>query len=329
MRRVVFFLGLALTFTMIDAHQCYEALSFSSTTTLCPTVSNGLKMDTLNQYFKRSKAFKLYILPSNRGVGYCFGNGYDTVAKSYLSTETGMHYDGVKDAKVKEVLVRFAVAKAVNDPDNVVVKIYSVNKDTVPTTELGSASLKITDLKTNSEFTSFPLQTPVNTKGEAFLVSVVYDKVDDTLCIDANDIGTKDGNGERRSRTKFSAFVGAGWKAMMSVITNLDCDAMIIPVVEGATSVHNPLVTKSFSVLTTAYDNTLKRMSFTLRNTSDATLGCTIFTLDGTTVYHHDFQKNGSNITTSVSTKGWASGSYYYTIKSGNDQITGKFVVNN
>ena len=102
--------------------------------------------DTLSQYYDRKSDLFMYSISNE--AGYVFGTGWDIEKKYLFSKSLGMHYDGVANARVVEILVMFFKAVPVGNPGTVTAKVCWVDKDTIPTEELGASTLSVSDLDT-------------------------------------------------------------------------------------------------------------------------------------------------------------------------------------
>ncbi len=287
--------------------------------------------DTLARYYERKSDLFEYSITNE--AGYVFGTGWDMEKKYLFSRSLGMHYDGVQNARVVEVLVMFYKAVVVGDAGTVTAKVCWVDKDTVPTEELGASTRSIADLDTVfNHFTSFPIDNAANTEGKPFLVAIEYGDnvgepsiIDDTVGVLGNDSEKHDGKGENRTR-QFFYFSGA-WKSLNAVFNDMDCDAMIIPVIDFTTESDKMVSSKGVGVVHSFV--TIQNRTAHIRYFIDRSrkVAVRIFTLSGKNILDTGFRcKKAGNHDQSVRLDGVSSGSYYYTISTEGASLTGKMV---
>lgn len=292
------------------------------------TIDRG---DTLTQYLDRTTKSILYSI--SNAAGYIFGTGWDTTAnKEYLlSLAIGMHYDGVKDARVVEVLGLFFKNSTVGNVGNVIAKVCWVNENIVPTDTLGKAILPVSSLSIEQDqFTSFKMKDPLNTEGKPFMIILEFQDdlstilvTDDTVGVVANDTKTNDGKGENRARM-WQHRTG-NWVPVSKVFTGLDCDAMLLPVIDNVTKNTKPVSVKGLT-LNEAYISTNSgeiNIKYNLSTSQNVSLR--IFTLAGKNIVKTDSEFKTSGLhKLSVPLNEVSSGQYYYTITTNETSLTGK-----
>lgn len=236
-----FFTSFLLTALTLGSHAQEKKLSTFNLSESVPLQSiqknyhkSLMVLDTLDQYFLRSTG---YLLQTALYGGYAMGTGYfyyiPTGTIQPATTETGMHFDGIGNATITELLIWFGAVNINGAPDVVTAKVYAAGVDSMPVNPvLGSSSLT-TDLITASftpTFTSFSFGAGIPVTS-SFFVSLAYPN-DDTLGIFGNNSINHDGLGEQRLRQKATGFLGGNWLRPTQLWNNLDADAFILPVVD-------------------------------------------------------------------------------------------------
>ncbi len=299
----------------------------------CEVVSlpGGSGKDTLTQYYDRKSDLFMYSISNE--AGYVFGTGWDMEKKYLFSKALGMHYDGVANARVVEILVMFFKAVPVGNPGTVTAKVCWVDKDTIPTDELGASTLSVRDLDTTfNRYTSFKINNALNTEGKPFMVLIEYHDdqsepllVDDTVGVLGNDSEKMDGKGENRTR-QFFYYTGA-WKALSAVFTDMDCDAMIIPVIDFTTECKEKVSAKGLSVSGGYLNTHTGTVSIRYCITVPQRVTIQVFALSGKTILNTGAQyRDAGSHEQSVSLGGVSSGPYYYTISTGDVSLTGRII---
>jgi hypothetical protein len=294
-----------------------------------PPIGGG--KDTLSRYYDRSTGLFEYSISNE--AGYVFGTGWDKEKKYILCRSLGMYYDGVKNARVIEILVMFYKAVVAGDAGTVTAKVYWVYKDTIPTEMLGSSTRSVADLDTAfNHFTSFPIDNAANTEGKPFLVAIEYgDNVgeplitDDTIGVLGNDSEKHDGKGENRTR-QFFYFSGV-WKSSNAVFIGMDCDAMILPVIDFTTENNEAVSAKGLSVSGGYLNPHTGTVSIRYCIAAPQKVTIRVFTLSGETILNTGARyRDAGSHEQSVSLCGVSSGYYYYAVSTEDVSLTGRIV---
>ncbi|MBI2967414.1 MAG: T9SS type A sorting domain-containing protein [Bacteroidetes bacterium] len=278
--------------------------------------------DTLFQYLERSSA--LYIITAQKG--YFFGTGWQSSLK--ISTETADHYDGVGNASVTEVLFLAAAKNIIAGADSISAKVYAAGADSMPSgAAIGTGKKSMAAVDTNwMAITSIPITSGSGAITGSFIVSIEYGSINDTLSIFTNNPGG-DGLGEKRPRLKLSSGAWATAYQLTIPPGQLNCDAMIFPVVTTGVGM-NDIQLGNYLKIKEAFPNPAG--DFTTVNLSlgkPAAVSLLVFDLAGKTWYdtEDNFGKGTHNIIIPTSTM--PSGVYYYTVTTGQKSVTMKFSV--
>lgn len=289
-------------------------------------------IDTLEDYlFRASGAF----LFGSQDGGYVMGNGYfDNMGTLIQITDgTGMHYDGVANARVTEVLTWFGAVDITGTPDNVTGSVYSVNADTTPNQLLATGTVTTTDLVGSSQFvySSIAVTGPNNgdTQGQPFLISIEYAGNDDTLGIVCSDPDSSDGAGEERTRQLSSAQFGGVWVSINALWGDFDSDAFIVPVIDTDPVSLDPAPTSHGLALMGAYPNPAADQT-TIRYSLDMPreTHVRVFDLAAREIHNSGWQlETAGEHEIELDLSHLAPGSYYFTVKTKETALTSKFVV--
>ncbi len=291
--------------------------------------SEGGGEDTLSQYYDRKSDLFMYSISNE--AGYVFGTGWDIEKKYLFSRSLGMHYDGVANARVVEILVMFFKAVPVGNPGTVTARVCRVDKDTIPTDELGTATLSVRDLDTTfNSFTSFKIDNALNTEGKPFMVLIEYHDdqsepllVDDTVGVLGNDSEKHDGKGENRTRQFF--YYTDAWKALSAVFSNMDCDAMILPVIDFTTENVEPVSVKGLSIAGGYVNTNTGELRIQYHLATPQKVSIQVFTLAGKNIFEAGAgYKGAGNHTQCIYLGRVPSGQYYYTVATEDASLTGK-----
>ncbi len=281
--------------------------------------------DTITTYFDR--ATKDYSLKAGT-MGYVLGT-------SSVSTETAVHYTGVGNFTVTDVLVYIGKKVVVGTADNVTFRIYQAGADSMPTSILASGTKNITLLNVNvPNFVAMTGQ--VSNVTSDFLVSMEYGSIDDTISLissnPTNQYGGPDGKGEKRVR-QYTKTTPA-WTRACSLWgfgnpqVPYDADAYLIPVLTNPTGINSPLETCDFQLFkafpTPANDFT--NLCYSLKK--DGPIRITIFDQSGKTMREFNSQNTPAGMNQlKIDLTGYAAGNYFYSIRGANSSITSKFSV--
>lgn len=295
--------------------------------------SNKIQVvDTLEDYLFRASGALLF---GSQDGGYVLGNGYFDNMGTFLpiTDGTGMHYDGVANARVIEVLCWFGAVDITGTPDNVTGSAYSVNADTTPNQLLATGTVQTTDLvgSTNFVYSAIPVTGPTggDIQGQPFLVSIEYPGNDDTLGIVSSNPDSADGAGEVRLRQLASADFGGAWLAITDLWGPFDCDAFIVPVIDdGPISLDQAPNAHGLTLLSTypnpAVDQTTIRYSLDKPRETYVR----VFDLNARAIYSQEWALQSAGVhEIDLDLSHLAPGSYYYTIKTREARLTSKFVV--
>lgn len=281
--------------------------------------------DTITTYYDRSSGMVCYSITG--GSGCLFGTGYDRSGNAF-ATAIGMLYDGVDNARVVEVLAMFYRAEVTGSVDTVYARVYTT-KDSTPQDPLGSGIRLVNQIDTTyKRWNSFPIKNAKNTNGKPFLISIEFNEMDDTIGVVANDADKHDGKGEFRARHLYTPLFAGAWGASAHLFSDLDCDAMIIPVIDFVTENKKPISTKNIDIYNCSlnYRNSELRLRYHLH--APGAVSIEIFSLNGQQLVQQQWDSQSSGMHEySIVTGSLSSGNYYYTITTKENSLTGKVLV--
>jgi hypothetical protein len=287
-----------------------------------------LTVDSLTEYIDRASGATLY---SAQGGGYVFGTSYDSAGGSSLvpiTAEIAMHYDGVANASVTEIIFWAGVAVVNGTAENVSGNVYTADVDSMPNSLLGSNSISMNDVLPGNmlSFTSILITPPAPTNGNPFLVSVGYAGNDDTLGLVTTALG--DGLNEKRVRMLADASVGGGWKRMGELYGFLDLDAIIVPIVDIAQGISDHFVINETSLkpIFPAPAKDQINIDYTLANAAD--ISYRLFDNSGRVVYESSKGKISSgHYAETIDVSKCAAGKYFFTFVSNHSPVTQKVMI--
>jgi hypothetical protein len=301
---------------------------------------------TFSIYYDRSTQKGLYVVPSS--------TIYYTGTSGAVGT-LGINYDNSGTVNITELLVMFgSKVMAESPPKTFKAYLYTAGStDSLPsgsplaTTSYSTLSVFAPESGTinTTIFTHIPFSGPVSVTGN-FVAAVQIDTATggtrDRLRIVTSFKG--DGLNERRmcAYPVPGAVGGVGqqwynfndfWATTLSSPTfTLDADAMIIPVVQGETTVLgiNEIAAKSSTLSLKGHypspANKQINIDYILDKSSDVKLK--IFDLTGRTIYQTSEDNAGAGMHKfNFDIDNLSNGAYYYTISNSDGSITSKFVV--
>ncbi|MBN1981824.1 MAG: hypothetical protein JW795_09845, partial [Chitinivibrionales bacterium] len=279
---------------LYGSYSSARTINYSTEGTLCigqslQTMVQDKKPDSLDMYVKRSSGFMKYVIDAEGGA--LLGNGKS--GTTMILEAVGMHYDGVKGAKVTEVLGMFFRAAVKGSADNITMKVCKAGADSSSVSEIASvqksvSTLDTTTTTTTKKWTSFPIAN-ADTKGEPFLVVCDFKGADDKIGLFSNSPDKNEGKGEKRTRVKFNPEFEPNrtWAAAADIYkdtakkTSFDADAMIIPVVEISTAQSCGMSIKNVSGIRSLVDNVAHSVTLHYNLEKSSLVSLRIFTLQG------------------------------------------------
>lgn len=276
-------------------------------------------VDTITDYLDRATAF--YNLSAG-SQGYVLGT-------SAISTETGEHYDNVGTVRVTELMVYFVAKEQMGNADMVTGYVYASGTDSLPAgTALGSGQISIANCDTSGFPTFIPLSNYAPQAG-AFVVSIEYGSIDDTISIFSSNPTTQsggpDGAGERRCCQKTQL----GWMHAADIwsiaATSYNADALIIPIVDINSST-GPAVLGGVSVSQAFPSPALNNVAINLSSANTQDVAFNVYNSNGQIVHTANYTVNGSQ-QINLDVTDWAAGNYYYTVATSEGTIGSKFQV--
>ena len=288
-------------------------------------------IDTLDDYVQRASGAVLY---GSMDGGFVNGTGFfDNMGTFvHVSAATGMHYDGIANAHVTELLCWFGDISLNGKADTVWGEVWSVKADTTVDQLLGSGFATTDSLVGSTAFvySTFKICNGNGyTGGDPFLVAINYKGIDDTLGIISSQASTNDGKGEKRLRQLASPTFGSAWMAAESLWGPLDCDAFIVPVIDDSPAGFEEQVDSGGLRLLGNFPNPATRLThirFALNQCEE--IHVKVFDLAAREVYNSGWNRlDAGEHQISVDLSNEASGAFYYTIRSKNTCITSKIQV--
>ena len=295
---------------------------------LQPVLPSPLATDTLMPSVVSSPCFTgdpsplVYYTLASPNSGYLTGNcALQTIA---ISSEVAQRYPFTGNGTVSEVLVAYGYVNGTSA--NTSVKIYSVNASTKkPQTSLGTSANVTTGSINTAGLTSYTFSTPVSINAD-FFASVVLPSLSDTVAIASTKIGCN-----ANDSLACIKFLLLGWNAYSSLIDaaapkDTALDLFILPVVNDNSAV-NELPSSGILTLHGAYPNpstVATGIRYELSESSDVTIK--VFDLSGRTIAVLSEKQSPGMHAFPLNISDLASGHYYYTIKTRQGGLTGKFV---
>lgn len=284
--------------------------------------SSGMPCDTVYYYYQWDATGPI-------DTGYAFGNdkfGSVEVAQKY-------NYTGV----VKEVIVSTSYLKGT--AGTTTAKIYDVNAtNKQPLNVIGTSTTTLTTgTMSTSLWNVYGFATPVSVNGN-FAASIVLPNpaAGDTVAVTATNLqcaGTDSLSWIKYSTawgwlSTFNALAKVyGYPYSVLVSLNYNVDVLVLPVVDNQLGV-NELASSKGLTLKGAYPNpatSFTAIRFETQSASDVSLQ--VFDLSGKVIEAKTEKLSAGNHEWKVSLENVAEGNYYYTIKTGEAQLTSKFVV--
>jgi hypothetical protein len=318
---------------------------------------------TFSDYYDRSTSFMIPSFPINSTHDFYY---FSSVGSEAL---IGVDYDNSANVNIDEFLVLFAAKISITGTKVFDAYIYNADANGLPTgSPLGSTTYsfasvnapvnanapKITTLNSTWNFTSIAFASPVAVSGN--FVSVI--EIDDTnraggyqgdcVYLYTNNCNG-DGNAEDRichypvrgAKEVSGAAVPMQWYAASSywpMISSLfsgpfDCDAMIIPIVQGETHTlsTNTIMGKSKGLTFLGHYPSPAKESLTINyelETKSNLVNLKIFDITGKTI----FETNELDVTSGkhsfdINVSNFAAGNLYYTLKTDSGKISSRFTV--
>lgn len=286
--------------------------------------------DTLSQYFDRAKGATLF---NAQGGGYVFGTSYYFQAPNIVpvSDETGLHYDGVANAFVTELLFWAGSTTINGTADNITGNVYSAGADSMPLALLSSGTVNMNDIlpSTSLSFSSVSISPPANTNGNPFFVSLGYLGVDDTLGLVSSNSDSADGNGEKRVRQLANSNLGGGWRRMGELYSYYDLDVFIIPVVAiSAVGVDTHFDFQDVSLDPVFPVPASSGMNLSYRLKKPAKISHTLFDIHGRTLSKKETTfLTAGKYTEQIDISSLAPGKYYLTFICNGSRVTQSVIV--
>lgn len=296
-----------------------------------PTLLKALGcVDTLDEYVVR--AANQFTLQGASGGGYVFGNSNDGGGESY-TTATAVHFDDLGPITVDEVFVWMGAKQIVGSPDLIRMEVYTTGIDSMPSTLIGftNASLAFVDTATSginfttmSNLARFQIGVGSTQLTGDFAVSLNYESIDDTIGI----VSTVSGAGMNEGRTKqfLGPNLGGIWLKANQIWTGLDADVVFIPVTTCVVSNdHNAFENQYFRV-SPAYPNPAMnevRIDIQLQNPTQ--MQVILWDVTGRVLYDSGMQAaNAGTQDVLLDVSDIPAGSYYYTVRTSETQVTSK-----
>jgi len=257
-------------------------------------------------------------------AGYLAGNS------SYGQTEVAQRYSFTGNGTISEVLIWYAVAKAANGTTSA--KVYSINATTkTPQTALGTSPVVLTGSILTTGYTSYTFSPAVSVTADFAVASVLPTTIaaGDTACI----VSTKLSCFSPDSSSYLNIPAFGGWNEIKALVNtpptpqDSSIDLMIKPVIDITTGI-NSYPSSNGLTLKGAYPNpatTFTSIRFATQSVSDVSLQ--VFDLSGKVIEAKTEKFSAGNHEWKISLKDIAEGNYYYTITTGEAQLTSKFVV--
>ena len=288
-------------------------------------------IDTLEDYLNRASGA---ILLGSQDGGFVLGTAYfDNMGTLIpVSDGTGMHYTGVANARVTEVLTWFGNVTITGAEDSVYARVYSVNPDTTPSALLGygSTSSGMLTSASNLVYSAIPITNGnAMTNGDDFLVSIEYPGADDTLGIVCSNPDSADGMGEMRLRQLTTASFGGSWLSIEGLWGPFDADAFIVPVIDDAVvAIDLPIGGSGLNLLGNFPNPATSTSEIRFSISAQEEVHIKVFDLAAREIYNSGWimkEAGEHKVKVDVSTK--PAGAYYYTISTHSQKLTSKLNV--
>ena len=323
-----------LTFGVNAQHEIKSSKTVYAFGDLVSAAKTTGTIDTLDDHRLRASGFTIFGAPG----GYVFGLGSSGGMR--VADEVGMHFDGVGNANIVEVNVWIAAKQIIPPADVIQCRVYEAFvSDSMPATLKGYGTSNMAFVDTSSTvnfgtfsgFQTFLIDQGSNNVTTPFFVSINFEGSDDTLGIVSNQQG--DGNGEIRARMLLSTDFGGGWIRMADFWSfsgvPMNSDPMIIPVVDIQSPVSNEPIYQHNLSFYPAYPNPANEyamLRYELKSADQFELW--IYDAQGRTVYQETpgFKEAGEH-EVRIDLSGFASGKYYYQLKTSEATVTSRFVV--
>ena len=273
--------------------------------------------DTLNPSVEPGCDVGPYLLGADLG-GFLSGtNGYGDLEKAqYIATSTS--------GTIHSILVAFGGKVIVGTPDNYNAKVYNGNPNIGPMLQMGTTSVSVSssNIDTSGALTQFSFNTPIAYNG-GFFASVIVDgpgKNDSIGILHTDDECGGFGAWDRWDDGSWNSFED-GWE--------LDPALYIFAEVEKAPMGvdNNRLIERGSHKVFPNPSKGETTLTYSLLKAAEVEISLTDLTGKVVSIKKLGYQNQGLN-GYMFNTQNFANGIYLYTIKAGNQRLTGKFVVN-
>jgi len=263
-----------------------------------------------------------YVYYNLGAAGYLAGNS------SYGQTEAAQRYSFTGTGTINEVLIWYAVAKATTGATSA--KIYSAAAG-APSVALGTSAVVLTGSILTTGYTSYTFTPAVSVSANFFAASVFPTTIaaGDTVCVVSTKLTCY--SPDTSSYLNIPPF--GGWFTTQSLINSpptaedSSIDLMIKPVVDVVVGI-NQYPSSNGLTLMGAYPNPASDFTNIQYGIKEqANVSIEVFDLTGRVILNSSEQLNAGTHNVKVSLKDIPAGNYYYTIKTGDAQLTSKFVV--
>jgi hypothetical protein len=287
--------------------------------------------DTVDIYIMRATGGTFY---QSQDGGYIFGTSYyyDGSSGSFfpVTDETGLHYDGIGNATVTDILFWAGAKQITGSADDITGKIYSVGADSMPVTLLGSGTMSMTDVDTSLSapaFTDLVINNGSANITSGFFVSLEYAGNDDTLGLVST--GAGDGMGEKRIRQKTSTAFGGVWNHLGDLYPLLDVDLFFAPIVSLSGVGINDHFTLKDATMNAVYPSVTAsdfHLDYTLSKNS--VVSYYLFDLKGKK-YFQTFgeEQSAGTYSRTFDVTGLAAGNYFLSVNINGKTVSQKIVV--
>lgn len=281
-------------------------------------ISTQMVVDTLEpgswgMPYQCDTAFVYYNLLAPAS-GFAFGNnsyGEIECAQKYYATGT-----------VSEVLVWYAYKTGTTGTTSA--KIYSISPTTKgPMTVLGTSSNTVTTGSIlTTPYTAYTFSPPVAVAISFAVASVFPTTAGDTVAV----VSTKLGCSTPDSLSWANAAAFGGWDHVKGLF-GVNLDLVILPIADVGAGI-NEYPSSNGLTLMGAYPNPANDFTNIRYNIKEQTnVSIEVFDLNGRVILNSSEQFSAGTHDIKISLKDISVGNYYYTIKTGDAQLTSKFVV--
>lgn len=248
-----------------------------------------------------------------------------------ITTETACHYDDHGNLKVTDVMVIFCKASVKGLSDTISARVYSSGADSFPDVELASGKINVADL-TSAALNGDPVFIPVSdysAQPGAFLVSIDYSAIDDTISVMINNVLSLNGGPDGKKEKRVKQMENSVWKSAYDIWNlggrQFDADALIIPVVSIETE--NGIYKTPEFELSSPFPNPANNVLYIQyvcleKNPLEITIYDQIGRQKKSGILPYSL--NGS---VEIKTDEWSAGKYYYLIRGMKFQTVGKFEI--